>query len=163
MAREKYKVVNGPGIADLMFAVFDCKERALGFEIDRGDPNDHRKNIHYFKIISIRKIKSNKQWEIRCSFCYPLTDPDVFVMQYRSDTRKGTMVSDKTAITTTSVDDRKECALMIVIEKIVAQYQNFQSEHGYKQDEEFFKLLEKAKGVHFATDAKSLTEAIKQI
>lgn len=49
---------------------------------------------------------------------------------------------------------------MIVIEKLIARYQN---SHGGNLNEDIFKLFEKAKRVHHAKDQASLTEAINDI
>ncbi len=59
-----------------------------------------------------------------------------------------------------SGNDRKARALMIVIEKMIARYQN---SHTGNLDEEIFKLYEKAKRVCWAKKDNSLTEAIKNI
>lgn len=55
---------------------------------------------------------------------------------------------------------RRASALIIIIEMIMARYQNV---HGGNLDEEIFQLFEKAKNVARARDYTSLDEAIKGI
>ena len=55
---------------------------------------------------------------------------------------------------------RKSRAFMIVIEKMIARYQN---SHRGNTDEEMFKLYERAKRVHYAKNSAQLTEAIRSI
>lgn len=55
---------------------------------------------------------------------------------------------------------RKAGALMVVISKMIAKYQNC---HSGNLDEEIFKLFEKAKRIHHAEDRNSLTKAIENI
>ena len=57
-------------------------------------------------------------------------------------------------------DSKRARALMIVIHKMIAMYQN---SHRGNLNEEIFKLFEKAKTVSFAEDHKSLAEAINNI
>ncbi len=57
-------------------------------------------------------------------------------------------------------DRRKSTALMIIIEKMVARYQN---EHRGNLDEEIFRLFEKAKKVKRAENRVDLDVAIKDI
>lgn len=53
--------------------------------------------------------------------------------------------------------DRKALALMIVIEKIIARYQN---QHAGNLDEGIFKLFKIAKSIDFAKSEKDLQSAI---
>jgi hypothetical protein len=61
----------------------------------------------------------------------------------------------------TARGDRKGRALMIIIQKMIATYQN--GRHRGNLDEDIFKLFEKAKRVHYAQDDRSLIEAIEDI
>ena len=83
---------------------------------------------------------------------------------YLSDTREGRLRFEKEprthGIMETPDDSKRARALMIVIEKMVATYQN---SHPGDLNEVIFKLFEKAKTVNFTEDHKSLAEAIKNI
>ncbi|OGM94220.1 hypothetical protein A2524_00935 [Candidatus Wolfebacteria bacterium RIFOXYD12_FULL_48_21] len=60
----------------------------------------------------------------------------------------------------TPSDSKRARALMLVIHKMIAMYQN--SHHG-NLNEDIFKLFEKAKMVSFADDREALAEAIDNI
>ena len=49
---------------------------------------------------------------------------------------------------------------MIVIEKIIARYQN---QHADNQDEEMFKLYEKAKSIRLAKSEKDFQDAVADL
>lgn len=59
--------------------------------------------------------------------------------------------------------DRKERALMIVVEKIVGRYRDRHYADLNTYDEEIFKLFELAKRIHRAENQNSLAEAIKDM
>lgn len=59
-----------------------------------------------------------------------------------------------------AIDSTRARVLMIIIEKMIATYQN---SHRGNLDEEIFKLFEKAKTVSHAKDYESLTEAINNV
>jgi hypothetical protein len=157
---------NGPSKLDLMLSLFDTDmgPRVLKFYKARDEGRQHGLWIFDVQIVSARRRNPAANiWEIE-----GITDAndgeDRVSIYYTSDTRKGRMRFEEElrthGILETSDDSKRSRALMIVIEKIIATYQN---SHRGNLDEEVFKLYEKAKRIKFAKDHDSLTEAIKNI
>lgn len=58
------------------------------------------------------------------------------------------------------MEERRKLALMIIIEKMVARYQN---QHRNNLDEKIFVLFEKAKRVYRAENIEILMDAVKDL
>lgn len=171
MARQntEFAIDQGPSKLDLMLSLFDTDmgARTVMFRIDTTDisyktPGCGRYDI---SIVSARRRHpSGKIWDIEGIVQSPRHAGERVSIYYLSDTREGRMrFEDKFrthGVMETPDDSRKAKALMIIVQKMIARYQN---SHSGNLDEEIFKLFEKAKRVHRAEEHNSLTEAIENI
>lgn len=168
MARQNEEIAidKGPSKLDLMLSLFDTDmgKRVVNFYQKRDEGGQHGFWIYDVQIISAkRRNPAATIWEIE-----GITDTQGektrVSIYYLSDTREGRMRFEEElrthGIMETPDDAKRAKALMIVIDKIIARYQN---SHSGNLDEEIFVLFEKAKRLHYAEDRDSLAEAIKNI
>ena len=166
---ETHLVDGGPSKLDLMLALFDTElgERTVEFHTPDYIHTHDAYDITV-KIISARRRHPTATiWEIEGIVVEPKDYKNESVrvsIRYLSDTRKGEMRFEEElrtpGIMEESKDSKKARALMIVIQKMIALYQNT---HRGKPCEGIFKLFETAKRVSYAKDSDSLTEAINEI
>lgn len=166
MAYTEFAIDQGPSKHDLMLSLFDTEmgARIVKFRQARDERGQHGFWIYDVQILSARRRNPGATiWEIE-GITNARGGKDRVSIYYLSDTRKGRMRFEDElrthGIMETPDDSRRAKALMIVIHKMIARYQN---SHSGNLDEEIFKLFEKAKRVHYAEDHKSLTEAIENI
>ena len=169
MARQnaEYAIDQGPSKLDLMLSLFDTEmgARIVRFHLVSEIGGEDQPGFRYdIQIISAKRRHSNANiWDIE-GITETHGGRKRVSIYYLSDTREGRMrIEDELrthGIMETPSDARKAGALMIVIQKMIAMYQN---SHRDNLDNEIFKLFEKAKRVHRAKEHEALTEAIKDI
>lgn len=167
MARSntEFGIDRGPSKLDLMLSLFDTDmgKRTVTFHTPEWIPNLDAYEFTVQIVSARRRNSAATIWEIegiielqgekkRVSICY------------LSDTSEGRMrIEDNfqtKGIMETPDGNRKARALMIVIQKMMARYQN---RHSGDLDEDIFKLFEKAKVVNWAEDHESLVRAIENV
>ncbi|MEK7114854.1 MAG: hypothetical protein AAB847_00630 [Patescibacteria group bacterium] len=168
MARQdtEFTIDQGPSKHDLMLSLFDTEmgARIVKFRRAHDEEGEHGFWIYDVQIVSARRRDPGATiWEIE-----GITNAQGERMRvsiyYLSDTREGRMKFEEKlrthSIMETPDDVKRAKALMIVVQKMIAMYQN---SHSGNLDDNIFKLFEKAKRVHYAEDRDSLNEAIKNI
>ncbi len=168
MARQDAELTidHGPSKLDLMLSLFDTDMgvRTVGFNVGGQFVQDDMLGWYEVQIISARRRHPSATiWEIE-GIVETKRGKERVSIYYQSDTRKGRMRFETGlrihGIMETPDDAKRAKALMIVIKKIIAMYQN---SHSGNLNEEIFILFEKAKSVHYAGGRDSLDEAIKNI
>ena len=161
---EEFAIDNGPSKLELMLSLFDTDmgARNVSFLMAKGE---NQPGFSYdVQIVSARRRHpSAKIWDIE-GITQTQGGKKRVSIYYLSDTREGRMRIEEElrtqGIMETPNDSKRARALMIVIHKMIAMYQN---SHRGNLNEEIFKLFEKAKTVSFAEDHESLAEAINNI
>jgi len=157
------RIDKGPSKLDLMLALFDTDfgVRTVKFRVLDGPcVNDPELGWYDVQIISARRRhRSAAIWDIEGIFETRLAKQRVSIY-YLSDTREGSIRFEGKPRTQSIDDSRQAKALMVVIRKMIAKYQN---SHGGNLDDEIFRLFEKAKRIHYAEDSGFLTAAIKNV
>lgn len=162
MARdhEMIEIDDGPGKHEIELSLFDT---AMGVRIVQFRNAETRLRYHVAITSVVRRHPAGILWDIGGLALTPAEKKRVS-LTYRSDERTGMMRFEKEVgvqgILETPNDSKRVRALMIVIFKMVAEYQNYNVGH---LSEKFFKLFEKAKRVDFAKDSRALAEAIEDI
>lgn len=169
MARQnaEFAIDQGPSKLDLMLSLFDTDmgARIVRFRLVQEIKGEDQPSFWYdVQIISAKRRHSNaKIWDIE-GIIQTQRGKERVSIYYLSDTREGCMRIEYElrthGVMEMPSDYQKARGLMIVIEKMIARYQN---SHSGNLDEEIFKLFEKAKRVHYAENRDSITEAIESI
>ena len=169
MTQKEFVIDNGPSKLDLMLSLFDTDMGARTVKFHTPEwVHTHDAHAFSVKIDSVRRrVLAANIWDIEGIVDTPKDYKGESVrvsLYYNSDTREGQMRFEDELLTQgvmeTPSGSKRARALMSVIHKMIAMYQN--SHHG-NLNEDIFKLFEKAKAVSFADDRKALAEAIKNI
>ena len=168
MAQEsrEYVIDRGPSKLDLMLSLFDTDMgvRMVTFHISEW-VYTHATCELGVKIVSARRRNPTATiWEIEGIVDTPKNNKGESVrvsIYYLSDTRKGQMRFEEKLRTDSMFApqaSKKASALMTLIHKMIALYQN---QHAGNLYEPIFVLFEKAKGVYRADNAEVLTREIE--
>lgn len=163
----EFAIDQGPSKLDLMLSLFDTDmgARTVRFRLVREIGGEGQPGFWYdIQIISARRRHPSATiWDIE-GITETHGGKKRVSIYYLSDTREGRMrIEEKLrthGVMKAPDDSRKAKALMIIIHKMIARYQN---SHSGNLDDEIFKLFEKAKRVHWAGEGNVLTEAIANI
>ena len=165
----EFLIDNGPSKLALMLSLFDTDmgARMVTFHTDELVPAYDACEFNV-QIVSARRRNSTATiWEIEglVETSKDSKKENVRVsIYYHSATRQGRVRFEEKLLTRgileTPGDSKRVRALMIVIEKMIATYQN---SHRDKLDEEIFKLFENAKQIKRAENRDSLIKAIENL
>ncbi len=161
----EYEVFRGPSWANLMLAVFDTQlgvrpvEFGIVRALERGLPDEVVVHLDCAK----RLNSEADEWLLTGTLTdQPSSQPVSILYFSRTQYGRMTVTENQEAFDFARAvrSSRKERALMILIQKMAARYQN---QHRGNLDEDMFKLFEIAKSVHLAEGSPSLSRAIASI
>ncbi|MBI5254225.1 hypothetical protein HY932_00350 [Candidatus Falkowbacteria bacterium] len=166
MAQEEYVIDQGPSKLDLMLALFDADmgARTVTFHTPQW-VYTHATCELGVKIVSARRRNPAATiWEIEGVVDTPRNNKGESVrvsIYYLSDTRKGRMRFEEQLRTDSMFAPqaaKKAGALMAILHKMIAMYQN---EHAGNLHEPIFVLFNRAKGVYLAESDAALDREIQ--
>ena len=158
-----YTIVNGPSRFDLMLAVFDNKgvDRELVFVTQEQSGARH---THFVTIQEVAKLSSPDEWKLLGTISWLSEKVPRVTIRYNTQTRQGLLTflgtdaqKEKPSF---SGDNRRERVLMILIQRIIALYQN---RHAGNLDEDIFRQFEYAKRVVHSESEKDFLRVLEEL
>lgn len=150
---DKLEIDHGPSKLELMLSLFDTSRGPLVVTFHTTDGGSHKMWITSAKQTSY----DAKQWLLEGTM---YDSGETVAICYSSDTCKGYLQFLPGKVSHLP-DSQKATALMVIIHRMIAAYQNYH--RGGHLDQSIFTLFEKAKRVESAKDRESFLEAIKDI